>query len=253
MSYYLLEKHVNLHNGGKLPWYTTRNTCKHGIRGAHLMVIHTPEALQDFNPPDLTAEKVAAYGASTTRASWHWTVDSDSIIPMVPDTYTAWHASDYNRCGIGIELGAYAHTWPTAPAWWTEQVIRNAAEAIRPSMVKYGIPFQRVSRANADLGGFGLISHAELDPTRRSDPGKDFPWDRLVANLEGDMAAFTEHEVKVLKEVVASLDAAGSNGFFAGTAVELIRKERSNPLHKPEAGGVGNHKHRVEVTTSDPV
>lgn len=256
-KYYLLKNHKNLPDG-KLPWYPTRRTCRHGIQGAHLMVIHTPESLEDFNPPDLTAERVAQYGASTTRASWHWSTDSDSIIPMLPIDYTAWHVRGYNRCAIGIELGAYHDTWPDAPAWWVEQVIRNAAKAIGPAMNFYKIPNERITSAEADQGKRGLISHAALDPTRRKDPGRTFPWDRLHANLEGDMAAFTDHEIEVLKDLVASLDAVGSNGFFAGPAVELIRKERNLPLHKPESSGdIPAHKHSVklsaETVTGTPI
>lgn len=186
MSYYLLENHVNLPDG-KLPWYTTRWTCRHGVQGAHLLCLHTPETLPDYDPPDFAAENVAKYGASTTRASWHWTVDSDSIIPMMPYTYTAWHVRDYNRCGIGIEIGARASDWPTSPDWWDDATIYNAARAVLDAVDYYQIPARLITKEQADRGESGVIGHRKLDPTRRSDPGEGFPFEQFLSLIGDDM------------------------------------------------------------------
>lgn len=203
-GFYLLDHHRNRNRqpgpageADTRPWYETRRICHHGILGPHLIVIHDPETLPDFTPPYAEAERVAAYGATTTRASWHDSVDADSIIPMLPATFTAWHVRGFNRCGIGLEIGAEADTWDRAPEAWLEGVIDNAARRTAQHAVAFNIPptllFEPGRRYTSQLDPgpvFGLIGHHPLDPTRRTDPGFTFPWDRfagLVATyMEGD-------------------------------------------------------------------
>lgn len=250
MSYYLLENHMNLHNGGKLPWYTTRRTCKHGIQGAHLAVVHTPETLEDFSPPDSAAENVAQYGARTTRASWHFTSDSDSAIQMLPWTYTAWHVMGYNRCAIGGEIGAKATSWPGAPDWWEDAVLDQAAVKFREGMDFHGIPYRKITRAQADRGEYGMIGHGELDPDRRSDPGSAFDWDQLIALVKGDTMALPKEVEKFVMDMYNTVEDRGSNGTFAGLAVDLIRATRDKPLHKHTGGSdVAPHRHRINALT----
>lgn len=192
MGYWLLDHHVNLPDG-KLPWYTTRRRCQHGIDGPHLITIHTPETLADFTPPYDEAERVAQYGATITRASWHDTIDADSIIPMLPPEFTAWHVRGFNRCGIGMEVGAKATSWGRAPKRWVDGVIANTATRGGQHMDRFGIPpvllFDPTVRytSRLDPAGFGLISHHALDPTRRTDPGFSFPWQNLLDRLEDSM------------------------------------------------------------------
>lgn len=230
MSYYLLENHVNLPNG-KLPWYTTRRTCRHGIQGAHVLVAHTPETLEDFNPPDMAAERVAQYGASTTRASWHVTTDSDSIIPMLPWDYTAWHVRGYNRCAVGIELGASHDSWAISPQWWDDATLQNAAIAAKEGCDFHGIPYRKINRAAVDRGEYGIIGHNELDPSRRSDPGPEFDWDQFLALMKGDAMALPKEVEKFVVEMYNGSKAVQGtpNGFWAGPALELIYRERKDP------------------------
>lgn len=199
-GFYLLDHHRNRDKPSgpagdpdTRPWYTTRNRCHHGHDRPHLLVIHDPETVADFDPPYSEADRVAAYGQTTTRASWHDTIDADSIIPMLPPEFTAWHVRGFNRCAIGMEVGAMAGTWTKAPAAWLEGVMANTATRAAEHMAAYGIPpkllFEPGKRYTAPLdpAGFGLISHHALDPTRRTDPGFTFPWNDLLNRLEDDM------------------------------------------------------------------
>lgn len=177
MSYYLLD-HPNP-NGPF--YYTQRKTCKHGKNQPHLIVIHTAENKADTIPADEGAEAVAKYASTTTRqVSWHYTVDSDSIVAMLPDEYVAFHASSYNTCALGVEQAVQAALWPQYTYEYRTAVIRNAAHVVRGWQHKYGIPNRRITRAQADAGEAGIISHAELDPDRRSDPGVSYPWYYLL-------------------------------------------------------------------------
>jgi len=77
------------------------------IRG---FVLHIPVALADYTGPDLTAEKVAAYFSTVTRAaSAHVNIDRDSTVELLPDSYTAFHAKDGDaRTGtVGQGLSGY--------------------------------------------------------------------------------------------------------------------------------------------------
>lgn len=181
MSYYLLD-HPN--PNGKF-YHTTRLTCQHGINGPHLIVIHTAENKADTIPADDGAEAVAKYASNTTRqVSWHVTGDSDSIIDMLPDEYTAFHARDYNRCALGYEQAVQADMWPSYSYDYRTAVIRNTAKKVAEWSQKHGIPIKRINRAAADRGEYGIISHADLDPTRRTDPGASYPWYYLLEQAE---------------------------------------------------------------------
>ena len=184
-GWYLLDRHDNLKNGGVLPWYETR------VSAVQAIVIHTPQTLEDFTAPYDEAERVAAYGATTTRASWHDTIDADSIIPMLPPTYTAWQVRGYNSSTVGMEIGAKATSWARAPKAWVTGVLTNAAVRGAQHAARFDIPPVFLTKAQVDAGEKGFTGHRQLDPTRRTDPGADFPWDRFLnlvrQQLENDM------------------------------------------------------------------
>lgn len=146
------------------------------------VVMHTAENLPYFKDDvDKGAEDVAEYGATTTRdVSWHVTVDSDSIVWMLPDSHTAWHVRSYNSPSLGIEIATQAHKWDDAPEEWLAGVVENTAKVLAIWSQRHDIPLRRISKAQADNGQKGIVAHADLDPSRRSDPGDDFPWDRVL-------------------------------------------------------------------------
>ena len=49
----------------------------------------------------------------------------------------------------------------------------------------YDIPVRRLSLDEWLKGQKGFISHAELDPERRSDPGMNFPWEQFFTLIKG--------------------------------------------------------------------
>lgn len=147
-----------------------------------ILVVHTAENLPDFEPPDNGAESVADYGATTERAaSWHTVVDSDTTIDCLPDTYTAFHVAGYNSPSLGLELATRAHRWHDVPGVWKGAILQRAATKLGAWSRMYDIPHRRLTKAQVDAGGRGLVAHADLDPKRRSDPGPAFDWDVLFA------------------------------------------------------------------------
>lgn len=164
-------------------WSATRETCQHGHSGSnlpHLIVIHTAENTPDFNPPDDGAEKVAAWASSAATVSWHATVDSDSIVWMLPDTYEAWHARAYNDCAYGIEQATKASMWVGSPWPWREGILRNCAKVVAEVASENNIPLVELSKADVDAGKAGVVRHSTLDPGRKTDPGAAYPMDWML-------------------------------------------------------------------------
>lgn len=178
--YYLLENRNP--NGDN--FYPTR-------RGPVLAcVVHVTAGLQGRpEVADSSAERTAAYAASTDReVSWHSGSDTDSNFLLLPDSYTAYQCQGYNSITIGHEISKRDVSWADEdPAWVTETLVQ-AAMCLRPRLLALHIPFVHATKRQLDLAKgtgkpVGLISHSQLDPTRRSDPGPDFPWDRFIKLL----------------------------------------------------------------------
>mgnify|MGYP000191502899 CR=1 FL=1 len=180
-GYYLLE-HQNpsglLRENGKHGWYYPSRSQP--IRG---IVVHTAESFD--------AEGVAAYLAVVDRpAAAHVVIDTERSVALLPDEATAFHASGGNSMGLGIEIAYRAANWGEQPATEAMLLSRSALWCGLRAR-KYDIPVRRVTVEEWEAGASGFISHAELDPANRSDPGPDFPWDRfldLTARIAGGSA-----------------------------------------------------------------
>lgn len=162
-GYYLLDNR-NPH-GNK--FYASRN------KRVKYIVIHTAENLPDCEPPDLGAEAIAKYLAGTSRdASCHECVDTDSFLPMLPDNYTAWHARGANADGWGLEICTQAAKWDDLPQSYRDVLYRMAANRSRRAALALDVPMVKTTFG----GPAGFIGHFEVDPSRRSDPGRHFDW-----------------------------------------------------------------------------
>lgn len=169
--FYLLE-HENEFGGqranGKYGWYYP--TRSQPIRG---IVVHTAESMDALG--------VAQYLATIDRAAAaHVVVDTDVTVPLLPDETTAFHAVGGNSAGLGIEIAYKAALWGTQSVAEEMLLIRSAAWCGLHARL-HDIPVRRITVEEWEGGGRGFISHAELDPANRTDPGPDFPWDRFMA------------------------------------------------------------------------
>lgn len=239
MSYYLLD-----HPGPPVTkWYTTRR------KPIQAIVLHTAETLPDYTPPDSAGENVARYGAGTDRrVSWHATVDSDSIIPMLPDSYTAFHVRNYNSQTLGVEIATQARRWSTAPDEWVNKTITNLSDVVRRWGDLYQIPFERIGKAEIDIGRRGIVAHADLDPGRRTDPGPDFPWGILWARLgiepeEQDMTlqrGDTGNAVQLFQKTLNRQGAGGglSEDGIYGDQTKLAVERYQRAANIPQTGKI---------------
>ncbi len=175
MGYYLLENqnpNAPVRSDGRRYWgYPTR------LKKIRLIVIHTPEWLEDFEGDDYAAENVAKYFSTTARpSSAHACIDSDSTVECLPDEATGFHVIGHNSEALGAEIGYRADSWAKMPDQRKRAVVARTAMWAREKALTHRIPFRRLTDAQVAAGWAGFASHAQLDPARRTDPGKDFPW-----------------------------------------------------------------------------
>jgi N-acetylmuramoyl-L-alanine amidase len=117
------------------------------------------------------AEARARLCDPVAEVSAHWLIsETGEAEALVPEDRRAWHAgegawrgvSDVNSASIGIELANPGdRPFPEAQMAALEQVLRGV-------MGRWGI------RA------LGVIAHSDMAPTRKSDPGARFDWQRLA-------------------------------------------------------------------------
>lgn len=118
------------------------------------------------------------------RASWHWLVPDEDEEPhgklvwaCAPEARAAWHvrnavsdprvnngANRVNHWSLGVEIVNSQEPRPHDP--FSNWQVEETARIVRYCWAKYPNLKQ-------------VVSHALLDPTRRSDPGTHFPWDNF--------------------------------------------------------------------------
>lgn len=156
------------------------------------IVVHTAECQADFKGLDTAAEDVAAFIASRkTAGSYHSTIDSDSICRVGRYEWEMFHeGTGGNPYSLGLSFACEAKAWRELPPEWVSKTIHNGAieaanmEAYTISTVGIVIPAKRITVEEYRARKPGFISHAELDPKRRSDPGSEFPWDTFLEDYE---------------------------------------------------------------------
>ncbi|RYZ50727.1 MAG: N-acetylmuramoyl-L-alanine amidase [Sphingobacteriales bacterium] len=184
--------------GRKIPgeWVGTVNF---NLRKPNYVVIH-------YTAQDSAAQTLKTFTIVKTQVSAHYVIGKDGkIYHMLNDYMRAWHGgaakwgnvTDINSSSIGIELDNNGKT-PFAP----EQM--NSLITLLAYLKKtYNIP-----QAN-------FIGHQDIAPTRKTDPGKLFPWQLLAQKGFG----YWSDEL---------LELAPEN-FDTITALRLIGYDTSNP------------------------
>jgi len=113
------------------------------------------------------------------KASWHWLIPDENeaehenlVWACAPETLTAWHVRNSishpeinegknktNHWSLGIEIVNRQINDP-----FSDWQVKITADIVKYCWAKY---------PNLEH----IVSHAKLDPTRRTDPGTLFPWD----------------------------------------------------------------------------
>jgi hypothetical protein len=197
------------------------------------IVVHVTAGSEDLDTlNDLSAENVAGYAATTDRdVSWHTGSDTDSWIDLLPSSYTAWHATDYNSCTHGHEISKRTTDWRPMPKTWVDKTLRMAAlgpdgkSGLRAIAMRNNIPRRWATKAELDAqrANFragrpwkpvGFITHAELQWADRRDPGyvteggrvfDTFPRDQFMGLLKQEEDDMQDDERKALFRILEIL------------------------------------------------
>lgn len=169
-----------------------RQFRERGTKPSGVIVVHTAESTPDWVGSDSGAENVANFIANRSDfGSYHDLADADSLILLVPYRMQAYHdGTGSNPHSYGVSAATKAAKWSEASPAWRQATVRNMARgAARYARwaKKYHditIPAKRITKAQSSERVPGFISHAERDPDRRTDPGKEFPWAFFLAEYE---------------------------------------------------------------------
>jgi peptidoglycan hydrolase-like protein with peptidoglycan-binding domain len=146
-----------------------------------LAVLHCMEAPESSTRAERCAEHMATLPADAGVKSFHYAVDSDSVVQGVPDHVVAFAAPGANHNGIQIEHAGYARQ--SRAEWLDDFGVRMlwlSAQLVARKARERSLPI-RFLRA-ADLlkkGARGITTHHEVSiafgRSDHHDPGPGFP------------------------------------------------------------------------------
>lgn len=171
-----------------------------------VIVIHTAESGTDTSGADPKAENVANFiQGRQDYGSYHLLGDSDSIVQLVSFDNEAFHdRTGSNRWAIAISLAMNAGDWSNLTPDRSNALVDSAVQMSLIAarwLVSQGIPppaAERLTKSQSDdPAASGFITHADRDPTRRSDPGADFPFDTFLTQYEQTLGRVVDSDSSV--------------------------------------------------------
>lgn len=171
-----------------IPFIEARHYDKHAKprRAVDLIVIHTMETPYDINRAETSSTRFASLKAP--MASYHYGIDSDSIVQTVEEDRVAWHAPGVNGVSIGIEHAGYARQTPDewADAFSTSMLTLSARLAAR-ICTRWNIPPTPVDSSGLLIHQRGITTHAAVSmafkKSNHTDPGHAFPLGAYCADV----------------------------------------------------------------------
>lgn len=133
-----------------------------------MAVLHYTEMLDG-------SEAIARLCDPEAKVSAHYFIsEAGEVVRLVPEGRRAWHAGisywrgirDVNSASVGIELDHPGHAFGYRP--FTDAQFEALVPLLARIVKTYDIP-----RAN-------VVGHSDIAPSRKTDPGELFPWDRLA-------------------------------------------------------------------------
>ena len=137
-----------------------------------MIVLHSTET----NSLDETARCFMTEKERTV--SVHYVVDRDGkIYQFVPESRSAYHAgkakwrlltgeevTNINSRSIGIEFQ------------------RGSGQTFTPEQIRAGLELTQSIKNRYNIDPSNIVAHSDIAPSRKSDPGNDFPWELWAKN-----------------------------------------------------------------------
>ena len=116
---------------------------------------------------------------SNSSVSSHYFIKNcGEILNLVPDLYRAWHAGisswkkfkSLNKYSIGIEISnpGHQHGYKNFSSKQIKSLFR---------LIKYLVKKYNIKKHN-------LLGHSDIAPSRKTDPGPYFDWERYTLNFD---------------------------------------------------------------------
>lgn len=172
------------------PYVPAANPGPKRTRPVRVGVVHTAEAKESLQG----AEDLARYFQHPDYvSSTHISVDSDSIVQSVKDSYEAYAAPGCNHDGIQMEIVCYM---AQSKAQWLDRYsllsLCLAADAAAQYSLKYDLPAIHLSNAELLAGKKGWVGHYQVSEVYKqsdhTDPGPNFPWPRFMLMMQAFIA-----------------------------------------------------------------
>lgn len=159
-------------------------------------VLHSAENVMDTVDVDTGAEGVANFIRNRSEpGSYHDLADSDSSIKLVRYSDEAYQdGTGSNPYAMSISFALRTSNWATMEPARRTAFLRQGARAFARQQAwlkKNGLPttpLRRITKEQSAAGIAGFVTHGDRDPGRRSDPGKDFPWEEWYAECRTALA-----------------------------------------------------------------
>lgn len=131
-----------------------------------------------------TAASVAAFFATTARASTQLIVDDEECWRTLPDLVIPWGAPGVNATGLHIEHCGFAH-WSREEWFEHDEELRRSAWKAATWCLQYEIQRRWLTVEQVRRRSNGFCRHMDAtvafkNPGGHTDPGRDFPRDRYM-------------------------------------------------------------------------
>ncbi len=152
-------------------------------------------------------ESIKRLTSIKSKVSSHYLIKNNGdIVVLVPDLYIAWHAGKsywknfkfLNKNSIGIEISNPGHQYNYSK--YKQRQIKSILELSKFLILKYKIKSKNI------------LGHSDIAPTRKKDPGENFPWNLLAKQKIGIWHSLSEKNLK--KNRLKKINTIDKKNFF---------------------------------------